>query len=227
MDKLASSLAAADREEQSQEKGCWAGVAAAAAASTLSPSSVYKSLIPGLGSYHVLVLVEALKPKKAKFAMHLLGNKKLREDLAVLGVWLSGEGGREGGRNGGREGRIKGIILNRMSRNVVMRWLLDGRHWLALIPRLSSSSSSSSSATTTITTATAVAAAAVAATTRATTAGTKEDEVVMWWDVDSKLPVPVLVGGVPELLVYLRKNILEEGGQAFVIVEGEKEGQAK
>ena len=98
---------------------------------------------------------------------------------------------------------------------------------MALIPRLSSSSSSSSSATTTITTATAVAAAAVAATTRATTSGTKEDEVVMWWDVDSKLPVPVLVGGVPELLLYLRKNILEEGGQAFVIVEGEEEGQAK
>jgi len=53
------------------------------------------------------------------------------------------------------------------------------------------------------------------------------DEAVIWWDVDSKLPVPVLVGGVPELLVYLRKNMLEEGGQAFVIAEGEEEGQAK
>ena len=98
---------------------------------------------------------------------------------------------------------------------------------MALIPRHSSSSSSSSSATTTTTATTTGAAAAVAATTRATTAGTKEDEVVMWWDVDSKLPVPVLVGGVPELLVYLRKNILEEVGQAFVIVEGKEEGQAK
>ena len=70
MDKLASSLAAAHREEQSQEKGCWAGVTAAAAAATSSPSSVYESLIPGLDIYDVLVLVEALKPKKAKFAMH-------------------------------------------------------------------------------------------------------------------------------------------------------------
>jgi hypothetical protein len=96
MDKLASSLAAADREEQTQEKGWWAGVAAAAASSS---SSVYKSLIPGLGSYDVLVLVEALKQKKAKFAMHLLGNKKLDEELAVLGAWLT-SGGREGGRRG-------------------------------------------------------------------------------------------------------------------------------
>jgi len=221
MDKLASSLAAADREEQSQEKGWWAGVAAAAS------SSVYKSLIPGLGSYDVSVLVEALKQKKAKFAMHLLGNKKLDEDLSVLGAWLL-KGGKEGGRER-REGRIKGIILNRMSRNVAMRWLLDGRHWLALIPRHSSSSSSFSSAAAaaTATAATTAAAARVAATSIATTASSKEDKVVIWWDVDSKLPVPVLVGGVPELLVYLRKNILEEGGQAFVIAEGEEEGQAK
>ena len=211
MDKLASSLAAADKEEQSQEKkGWWAGVPAAAAAATSSSSSVYKSLIPGLGSYDVLVLVEALKQKQAKFSMHLLGNKKLEEDLAVLGAWLSGEGGREGAGEGEREGKIKGIILNRMSRNVVMRWLLDGRHWLALIPSSPSPSSSSSAA---------AAAAAVA--------GNAKGGEVVWWDVDSKLPAPMLVGRVPELLMYLRKNILEEGGQAFVITEGEEEGQTK
>lgn len=55
-----------------------------------------------------------MKQKKAKFAMHLLGNKKLDEELAVLGAWLT-----SGGREGGRRGTIKGMILNRMSRNVV------------------------------------------------------------------------------------------------------------
>jgi hypothetical protein len=230
MDKLASSLAAADKEEEQcqEKKGWWAGVAAVAAAASSSSSSVYKSLIPGLGSYDVLVLVEALKQKKAKFAMHLLGNKKLEEDLAVLGAWLSpGEGGREGAGEGGKEGRIKGIILNRMSRNVVMRWLLEGRHWLALLPRHSSSSSSSSSvaatsmATTSTTTTTAITAGGAAAARR------KEEGEVVWWDVDSKLPAPVLVGQVPELLVYLRKNILEEGGQAFVVTEDEQEQEEK
>ena len=91
----------------------------------------------------------------------------------------------------------------------------------------SSSSFSSAAAAATATAATTAAAARVAATSIATTASSKEDKVVIWWDFDSKLPVPVLVGGVPELLVYLRKNILEEGGQAFVIAEGEEEGQAK
>ncbi len=200
MDAFATSLAVADQEEQGnststdQEKGWWPGLVAAASSHT----RVYKSLIPGLGSYDVLVLVEALKQKKAKFAMHLLGNKQLEKDLAVLSDWFSREGGREGGKD-----RIIGIILNRMSRNVVLRWLLDGRHWLALIPRSSSSPP---------------AAAGTAAATAA-----KEAGEVVWWDVDSKLPAPVLVGGAPQLLVYLRKNILEEGGQAFVITEGEEE----
>lgn len=201
MDALATSLAVADQEEQSNstgstdhERGWWPGIVAAAS----SHSRLYKSLIPGLGSYDVSVLVEALKQKKAKFAMHLLGNQQLEKDLTALSDRLSREGGKERGKD-----RTVGIILNRMSRNVTLRWLLDGRHWLALVPRSSSSS-----------TAAAGAAAATA---------TIEAGEVAWWDVDSKLPAPMLIGGVPQLLIYLRKNILEEGGQAFVVTEDEKE----
>lgn len=142
----------------------------------------YRSLIPGLGSYDVLVLVEALKTQCAHFSHHLLANAQLDADLQALGALLSTAQGKQ---------TVKGIILNRASRNVVMHWLLDGRHWLALIPSWSDEE------------------------------GEKE---AAWYDVDSKLPAPVLVGGIPELVAYLRRNIQEEGGQAFVVSEDEVEG---
>lgn len=39
----------------------------------------------------------------------------------------------------------------------------------------------------------------------------------LWYDFDSKLRRPLVLGGVEALLMYVRRCILEEDGQAFVV----------
>ena len=85
-------------------------------------SSPYRSIIPGLGQYDVMVIVESLKLKGAKLAHHTLNNAKVEESLVELKDLLLKEKG------------VKGIIVNVYSTNVLMRMLIDGRHWLPLVP---------------------------------------------------------------------------------------------
>lgn len=196
MDRLASALGAADKASSGQHRGSgWLESALRRASDPFAPTA-YRSLVPGLGSYDVSVLVEALKMRNARFGMHVLKNGRLEEDLAVLHARLSGGAGRgpEATEDEGRGERAIGVILNRKSRTWAARWLLEGRHWLALIPWPSGSAASGG-------------------------------EQIRWWMMDSKLPAPVLVGGAEHVVASVREAVCGEEGQAFLVVEAVGAGE--
>lgn len=160
-------------------------------------TAAYRSVVPFLGNYDILVLLEALKVKKAHFSHHLLQNQRLDADLRELRELLADS-------SSAISPRVRGIIINRRSGNSVLRWLFDGRHWLALVPIPNLDHSSPSSCE--------------------KGDGDNENEserkvvtALSWYDVDSKLPAPVLLGGVDDVVAYVKRQILEEDGQVFVV----------
>ncbi len=98
-------------------------------------TGAFRSWLPRLGNWDIGVLVAALQDGQgARLSQHLLANAALAADLGTLrAALLRQQGGGGGGGGGSTTPRIQGVLVNIRSRNRWSRWLLDGRHWLALI----------------------------------------------------------------------------------------------
>lgn len=112
------------------------GLAARVAAEQgMDGAGAFRSWLPRWGNYDIGVLVLALREGQgARFSQHLLANAALDADMAALREALVRQEGRQqGDGEGAGAGRVQGVLVNIRSRNPWSRWLLDGRHWLALV----------------------------------------------------------------------------------------------
>lgn len=97
-------------------------------------AGAFRSWLPRLGNYDIGVLVLALQEGQgARLSGHLLANAALAEDLALLRETLLSDGGQRGSQQEGAAPHVQGLLVNIRSQNPWSRWLLGGRHWLALV----------------------------------------------------------------------------------------------